>query len=179
MLNPAIVLAVSTALLIWHRKTLNRNVVEGGKISSSYLKYRGKRTGKAVLEHGEDIYHLGVDIKASKGSKIRSINDGKILAMWPDGKVSGYGNTIIIVNKDGTGALYAHMNRFSNIRVGQEIKKGEVIGYVGQTQSPRPEMKTAPHLHLEVLKLATKHINPSYPPRLDPVKYLYNQGMRV
>lgn len=180
MLNPIAALVGGTLLLIWHRNNNSNSVVDGGKISSSYLKYRGKRTGDALHKYGEDIYHLGLDIKAKKNAKVRSVNDGEVLAIWPNGRVSGYGNTVVVKNIDGTGALYAHLNKFANgLNVGSKVNKGQVIGYVGQTQAPRAEMKTAPHLHLEIHKVATVRVNPRYPIRLNPLNYLARQGMTI
>ena len=161
---------------------IKRVVVDGGKVSSSYLRYRGKRKEgtKAFEKHGEDIYHQGLDIKAPKNTPIRSVSNGVVLVIWPDGRVSGYGNAIVISNDDGTGALNAHMNKFMpNLKVGDKVKQEQQIGYVGSTQSPRAPMRTAPHLHLEIHKYATKAINPSHPPRLSPIKYIASKGISV
>lgn len=149
------------------------SIVKDSKISSPYLKYRGLR------KDGTKIHHQGVDIKAPKGSPVRAVASGTIDKIWLDGQVYGYGNLLLIANKDGTGALYAHLDSFGNIYEGMPINKGEIIAYVGQTQSPRPEMKTAPHLHLEILKYHTRNISPRTPPRLDPLTYIKKQGMSV
>ncbi len=171
--------AISLAILASARKQplISYPVVEGGKVSSPYKLFRGTR--EPGHKYGEKIYHLGIDIKAPKGSKIRAVNNGFILALWKDGKVTGYGNTVLIKHRDGSGSLYGHLNKFAPIKVNQNIRKGQVIGYVGKTQAPRSEMRTAPHLHLEVHKISTKRVNPTYPPRLDPLAYLKKQGMRV
>lgn len=156
-----------------------KSIVKGGKISSPYLIYRGKRTGEAAEKYGENIYHQGIDIKAPANTPIRSVNSGIIRALWPDGKVSGYGNTILIEHNDGTGALYAHLTSWVNkLDEGDKVRKGQIIGFIGQTQAPRPEMKTAPHLHLEIIDKFTKLINP-LTPRRDPIKYIRNQNMRI
>lgn len=149
------------------------SVVPGGKISSPYLKFRGHR------HDGSEIIHQGVDIKAPKGTPVNAVSDGIIDKIWLDGQVFGYGNTILLANEDGTGALYSHLNSFADIYEGMPVNKGETIGYVGQTQKPRPEMKTAPHLHLEILAEHTRRINPNTPERLDPVAYIRNQGLSI
>jgi murein DD-endopeptidase MepM/ murein hydrolase activator NlpD len=156
-------------------------VVPGGKISSPYLKHRGTRDpdSPGYEKHGKDIIHQGIDIKARTGTPIRAVSDGEIFAKWPDGKVSGYGNTIILKHDDNRGSLYAHMNSFGKYNKGDRVNQGDIIGYVGQTQLPRDPMKTAPHLHLEVFEYATTHINASHPPRLDPVKYIGREGMAI
>lgn len=149
------------------------SVVEGGTVSSPYGKLRGYR------DDGSKIYHLGVDIKAPKGTLIRAVSEGVIEKIWDDGQVSGYGNFILIYHNDGTSSTYAHLDDFADIYEGMPVSKGTIIGFVGQTQSPRPEMATAPHLHLEILDRHTRHINPFTPPRLNPLSYLSEQNMLI
>jgi murein DD-endopeptidase MepM/ murein hydrolase activator NlpD len=83
-----------------------------------------------------------------------------------DGRVSsimrmdrGYGNCVIIDHGFGYKTLYAHMSRF-NVQNGQSVKRGEVIGYVGNTGK-----STGPHLHYEVIKEGAK---------INPVNFFYN-----
>jgi murein DD-endopeptidase MepM/ murein hydrolase activator NlpD len=74
-------------------------------------------------------------------------------------KFSGYGKLVEIDHGFGYRTRYAHMHAFA-VRSGQTVKRGDLIGYVGNTG-----MSTAPHLHYEVL------INGN---RVDPVHYFYN-----
>jgi murein DD-endopeptidase MepM/ murein hydrolase activator NlpD len=60
--------------------------------------------------------------------------------------MSGYGNLIIISHGFGYKTYFAHLNKF-NVKRGQKVKRGDIIGYVGSTG--RSE---APHLHYEVHK---------------------------
>ncbi|HGJ64046.1 TPA: hypothetical protein ENS27_01510 [bacterium] len=75
----------------------------------------------------------GVTIKAQHGSDIKSVDNGIVdYARWFDGV--GYGNMIIINHGNGYRTLYAHASKIS-VREGQEIKKGQKIGEVGDTGS--------------------------------------------
>jgi murein DD-endopeptidase MepM/ murein hydrolase activator NlpD len=95
--------------------------------------------------------HLGVDYAAPKGRKIHATANGKVIFK---GRKGGYGNTVIVRHKGGYKSLYAHMSKFARIRVGQYIKQGKTIGYVGTTGQ-----STGPHLHFGLYKNG-RAINP-------------------
>ncbi|HCD22435.1 M23 family metallopeptidase [Flavobacteriaceae bacterium] len=95
--------------------------------------------------------HWGMDFTAPKGTPIYAPGDGKVVRA--DNRSSGYGNHIRIAHGFGYETLYGHLNKY-NVRVGQRVKRGDLIGYVGNTG--RSE---APHLHYEVWK-DRKKINP-------------------
>lgn len=87
--------------------------------------------------------HKGVDWGAPVGTPIQAAFDGKI-AFAGDGK--GYGNVIRIDHGGGRATAYAHMSRFADgMKVGLEVRAGDVIGYVGTTG-----LSTGPHLHFEL-----------------------------
>lgn len=87
--------------------------------------------------------HKGVDWGAPVGTPIMAAFDGKV-AYAGDGK--GYGNVIRIDHAGGMATAYAHMSRFADgMKVGIELKAGDVIGYVGTTG-----LSTGPHLHFEL-----------------------------
>ena len=89
--------------------------------------------------------HLGTDFAAPTGRNIYAAADGKVEFV---GTQSGYGKTIIINHQNGYKTLYAHQNGFAKgIRLGQMIKKGTHIGYVGSTG-----LSSGPHLHLGMYK---------------------------
>lgn len=85
--------------------------------------------------------HTGVDIGAPSGAKIVAADSGRVIFVGWSG---GYGQTIIIDHGAGMSTLYAHQSKFA-VSSGQNVVKGEVIGYVGSTG-----WSTGPHLHFEV-----------------------------
>ncbi len=101
--------------------------------------------------------HAGLDFTANTGTPIYATAKGIIkVAGYHAG---GYGNHVIINHGYGYETLYGHMARIK-VRVGQKIKRGEVIGYVGSTGK-----STGPHCHYEVHK---------YGHKIDPVYFFYN-----
>ena len=71
------------------------------------------------------------------------------------GRKGGYGNTVIIQHAGKYTTLYAHMSKYSRrAKVGNRVKQGQVIGYVGRTG-----LASGPHLHYEFL-VNGKHRNP-------------------
>lgn len=98
-------------------------------------------------------FHWGMDFTAPTGAEIYSTGDGVISRMTKT--ATGYGNRIEVDHGFGYTTLYAHMDKF-NVRLGQRVKRGDVIGYVGNTGT-----STAPHLHYEVHKKGKK-VNPQH-----------------
>ncbi|AXG73015.1 M23 family peptidase [Flavobacterium arcticum] len=96
-------------------------------------------------------FHAGMDFSAKTGTPIYATGDGVVRRA--DNRASGYGNHIVIKHGYGYETLYAHLSKYK-ARVGQKVKRGDIIGYVGSTG--RSE---APHLHYEVHK-GGKAINP-------------------
>lgn len=89
-------------------------------------------------------FHEGMDFSAKIGTPIFATGDG--IVDKADNTVSGYGNHIVIEHGFGYETLYGHLSKY-NCRVGQHVKRGDIIGYVGSTG--RSE---GPHLHYEVHK---------------------------
>lgn len=85
--------------------------------------------------------HKGVDYAAPTGTPIHAAGDGVIKFR---GWMNGYGNFVIIQHNSHISTAYGHMSRFANERVGQHVRQGQVIGYVGMTG-----LATGPHLHYE------------------------------
>jgi murein DD-endopeptidase MepM/ murein hydrolase activator NlpD len=97
--------------------------------------------------------HTGIDFAATIGTPIYATADGKVDKV--DVSFSGYGKMVEIDHGFGYRTRYAHMHGFT-VRNGQHVKRGELIGYVGNTG-----LSTAPHLHYEVF-INGAHVNPVY-----------------
>jgi len=95
--------------------------------------------------------HWGMDFTAKKGVPIYATGNGVIKRA--DNRSSGYGKHIRIDHGFGYVSLYAHLSKY-NVRRGQKVKRGDIIGYVGNTGR-----SVGPHLHYEILK-NNKKINP-------------------
>ncbi len=102
-------------------------------------------------------FHSGLDIANKKGTPIYATADGKVVSVRVNG---GLGKMIAINHGFGFKTRYAHLDKY-NIKVGQKVKRGEIIGYMGNTG-----YSTGPHLHYEVLKNG-KPVN--------PYKYILNK----
>jgi len=100
--------------------------------------------------------HTGCDFSAPRGTAIYATGDGVIHRVKYN--LSGYGKEIIIDHGYGYMTRYAHMQDWA-VSEGQKVKRGELIGYVGNTGS-----STAPHCHYEVIKDGDT---------VDPVHYFF------
>lgn len=95
--------------------------------------------------------HDGIDIAAPIGTPIRSVADGEVI--YSDHRIKGYGNMVVIRHASGVCTVYAH-NSANFVKVGDPIRRGQVIGEVGSTGR-----STGPHLHFEV-RAGGKAVNP-------------------
>lgn len=98
-------------------------------------------------------FHAGLDFSAKTGTPIYSTGDGKVIRVRKSRK--GYGNHVKIDHGYGYVTLYAHMSKYI-VKKGQKVKRGEIIGYVGNTGK-----SVAPHLHYEV-HYNNKKVDPKY-----------------
>lgn len=101
--------------------------------------------------------HTGIDFTAATGTPIYATGDGTIRESGYDN--GGYGNHVVINHGYGYQSLYGHMKK-TKVRVGDRVKRGEVIGWVGSTGK-----STGPHLHYEVIKNNDK---------IDPIHFFFN-----
>lgn len=102
-------------------------------------------------------FHAGLDFTAPQGTPIYATADGRV--QETNHNEGGYGNHVIINHGYGYETLYAHMVRIK-ARRGQSVKRGEIIGWVGNTGK-----STGPHCHYEVHKNGKP---------IDPVYFFYN-----
>lgn len=111
--------------------------------------------------------HPGLDFHAPVGTPIYATGDGEIKEAKAGG---GLGRYVKIEHQTaGYVTVYAHMSKIAQgIRAGRSIKRGDLIGYSGNTG-----LSEAPHLHYEVRDLEGKQLNPLYflAPSLTPAEY--------
>lgn len=121
----------------------SRNPLSAGSTSSGY----GLRTHPVL---GGTRSHKGIDLAAPTGTPIYATADGTVgKAEW----YSSYGMYVQIAHGAQLETRYAHMSRIA-VAAGQQVRKGDVIGYVGSTGR-----STGPHLHYEV-RVAGEAVNP-------------------
>jgi len=101
--------------------------------------------------------HTGLDYASAMGTPIYATANGKVASTAFEEK--GYGNHVVINHGYGYQTLYGHMVRIK-VRPGAAVKRGEVIGWVGNTGK-----STGPHCHYEVIRNGEK---------IDPVHYFFN-----
>ena len=125
------------------------SILDGGtpSIFPLPLKYEEKITwGFTEAKHpftGKMTKHNGIDIAAPTGTPVFATADGKVKkAELQD----GWGNLVILEHAGGFATVYAHMDSFQ-VKSGESVTKGQVIGKVGNTGQ-----STGPHLHYEVRK---------------------------
>ena len=130
------VLQLASTPTIWPTK---------GYMSSSYGWRDDPFTGKRTFHHG-------IDIATSQGNPIYATADGTVIQSRTD-KIGG--KTIKIKHMFGYVTIYCHLSKFL-VKVGQKVKRFEIIGLVGSTGKAR-----GPHVHYEV-QLNGKEKNPYY-----------------
>lgn len=107
--------------------------------------------------------HRGIDVAADTMTPIFATASGKVTraALEKDAKTDGAraaGNYIEVTHEDGSVSRYLHQTKF-NVNQGQDVKKGDIIGYVGSTGA-----STGPHLHYELwtgTPFSSKEFNPT------------------
>ena len=121
----------------------SRMPVEGVRLTSGY----GMRWHPVV---GGRRAHKGVDLAGPVGTPVHATADGVVgRADW----FSSYGLYVAVEHGGNIETRYGHMSRL-NVAAGQQVRKGDIIGYVGTTGR-----STGPHLHYEV-RIAGQSVNP-------------------
>ena len=114
--------------------------------------------------HGDVRAHTGVDYAAPTGTPVMSIGDGTVISKGWGG---GGGNTVKIRHNSVYTTAYLHLSKYAaNLKVGDRVRQGDVIGYVGMTGTA-----TGPHLDFRVWKNGTP-VNPltMESPSAEPIK---------
>jgi len=147
--NKEVLLAAIPAIQPVQNKDLKRVASGFGMRMHPILKYRKM--------------HNGMDFTAKKGTAIYATANGKVInAKWS----GAFGKAVYIDHGYGYKTIYAHLSKF-NTRKGRKVKRGEIIGYVGNTGR-----SSGAHLHYEVHKNG-RAINPVnfYSGDLSPIEY--------
>lgn len=93
--------------------------------------------------------HQGIDIMAPEGTPVLAVADGKLVRFF-DSERGGI--TIYQFDENEEFVFYyAHLSARANVREGQEVRQGDVIGFVGQTGNA-----PVPHLHFEIQRLSAE-----------------------
>jgi murein DD-endopeptidase MepM/ murein hydrolase activator NlpD len=114
--------------------------------------------GRRKIARGKWTFHSGLDMAAIKGTPIRAAADGRVLEAGDSN--NGYGNMILLAHANGFKTRYAHLDHVG-VRYGHTVKRGQIIGTVGDTGNVRGNGTDASHLHFEVYHYA-KPVNPLY-----------------
>lgn len=96
-------------------------------------------------------FHYGMDFTAPLGTEVYATGKGRVVAVQTVQR--GLGKNIIIDHGFGYTSIYAHLSNF-NVRVGQKVQRGDIIGFVGSTGT-----SVANHLHYEI-KLNGVNVDP-------------------
>lgn len=149
---------VEITTMVKNKEKLLKAIPAIQPVSNKNLNRVGGSFGYRIDPIYKDIrFHSGLDFTAPVGTPIYATADGVVqIAGF---SADGYGLKVVINHGYGYQTLYGHMVK-AKVRAGQNIKRGEVIGYIGSTGK-----STGPHCHYEVIKRNTK---------VDPVYYFYN-----
>lgn len=108
--------------------------------------------------HKGRVMHEGIDFTAPRGTPVYATGNGEVTFTKDNSTLeTGYGNYIEIDHGFGYKTKYAHLDGL-NVKKGDVVKRGQVIGYVGSTGG-----SVAPHVHYEVIKDGKK---------IDPINFL-------
>ncbi len=139
-------------------------------VANKDLKYTASGYGRRIDPIYKTVkFHHGMDFSANTGTPVYATGNGTVTS---SGWESGYGITIEIEHGFGYQTRYAHLSK-SQVRRGQKVKRGEVIGLVGSTGK-----STGPHLHYEVVNKGRK-VNPVNYYFMDLTEAEYDQMIQI
>lgn len=123
-------------------------------LKNGYEYMTSKYGNRTYTMNGKQVsdFHLGIDLISAKYGTdyIVAFDTGKVTYAGYNG---GYGNVVYIDHGNGYQTRYAHQ-KYLNVKVGQNVKKGDVLGYMGATGNV-----TGPHVHFEV-RINGNTVNP-------------------
>ena len=136
----------------------SRIVVLKDSAPSSHKSYRWPVMGRINSPFGwrqhpitkRANFHTGIDIKADRGTVIKSAGSGKVVY---SGWMGGYGKVLVVEHNNGQSTLYAHCSTLL-VKQGESVSQSENIARVGTTGQ-----STGPHLHFEV-RVSNSPVNP-------------------
>lgn len=139
-------------------------------VSNKDLKYTASGYGRRIDPIYKTVkFHHGMDFSANTGTPVYATGNGTVTS---SGWESGYGITIEIEHGFGYQTRYAHLSK-TQVRRGQKVKRGEIIGLVGSTGK-----STGPHLHYEVVNKGRK-VNPVNYYFMDLTEAEYDQMIQI
>ena len=139
-------------------------------VANKDLKYTASGYGRRIDPIYKTVkFHHGMDFSANTGTPVYATGDGTVTS---SGWESGYGITIEIEHGFGYQTRYAHLSK-TQVRRGQKVKRGEIIGLVGSTGK-----STGPHLHYEVVNKGRK-VNPVNYYFMDLTEAEYDQMIQI
>ena len=92
--------------------------------------------------------HTGMDFLAEEGAEVLAVDNGKVESIYKEDLLLG--TQIVIAHDNGLKSVYRFVNEAENLKVGDEVEKGQVIATVAQATGD--EYKEGPHLHFEIWK---------------------------
>lgn len=98
--------------------------------------------------------HKGLDISADSGYEVKSLLDGKVVNVFKDDK---HGISVKVESSNNVVVVYSNLDEKTNVKKGQEVTEGQVLGTIGDTTSVESEDGT--HVHIEAFK-GNEYIDP-------------------
>lgn len=111
-----------------------------GEVSNDYGLYHNQSVGSYYL-------HKGVDFAAAVGTEVLAVEDGVVESIYKDDLLLG--TEITVKHEDGLRSVYRFVTEVDGLKVGAEVKKGDVIATVAEANGN--EYKDGAHLHFEIL----------------------------
>jgi len=167
----AILLVLSGVVFVKYQPLIYGVLFYSSAPKSYLIPVRGVKKSSLVSTFGAPRpggrKHKGIDIFAPRGTPVLASVESIIWRIFQDHPLGG--RMIYAVGKGRTVYVYSHLNAFAaGLHEGQKVKKGEVIGFVGNSGNAK---QTPPHLHFGMVQL---NFNPfdGFHRAVDPYPYL-------